>query len=146
MSRYKESYPDKTRMHSSRNRTARSLLNGEGVSVQGEGSLSGDSLDRDPLDRDPLDRDPPRQRPSWTETPQTETLLDRDPLPMQWRTGSTHHTRMYPPPVNRQTSKKIVPYPKLRLGAVNMKTWNVNVKLLTTLNFVTLTLWRHTYV
>ena len=29
--------------------------------------------------RDPLDRDPPGQRPSWTESPWTETPLDRDP-------------------------------------------------------------------
>ena len=61
--------------------TARSLLY-EGV------SLTETALDRDapgqnltpPTNRAlPLDRDPPRQRCPWTETPQTETLLDRDP-------------------------------------------------------------------
>ena len=66
-------------MHSSRMRTARSLLYGEGVSLTMTPS-DRDPLDRDPPgqrllpDRDPPDRDPPGQRPPWTETP-----LDRDP-------------------------------------------------------------------
>ena len=52
---------------------------------RGEGSLSGRSppgTETPSLDRDPL---PGQRPPPWTETPQTETPLDRDP------TGQTPH-------------------------------------------------------
>ena len=81
-----------TRMYSSRICTARSLLYGGFLPNRdppGQRSprqrppwIETTPLDRDIPDRDPLDRDPLLDRDSPTETPWTETPLDRD-LPRQ---------------------------------------------------------------
>ena len=88
-----------------------------------------------PLQRPPLDRDPSEPEPRWTETPRKETpwtettweettkkehgTRDRDTPKRNIGPGSqTGSDIIQKPPVDRQTSVKTLPCPKLSLQVV----------------------------
>ena len=104
-----------TRMHSSRMHTTRSsTVPGGGLRYRDPLPGQRPSWTDTPwtetlLDRHPLDRDPPGQRPPWTKNPQ-----DREPL--QHRPPWTEIN-----PVNRITDKcKNITFSQLRLRAVKI--------------------------
>ena len=111
----------KTRMHSSRIRTAR--FSGpfhrdpppafKETSLYRDPSFTETPFHRDPpFHKNPLHKELPSQRLPWTETPQ-----DRD-LPRQRPPWKDHGTRDRDPP----SPVKTLPCPKLRLRAVKIKT------------------------
>ena len=114
----------KTRMHSSRMRTACSLPYGGGLCLK-RSPRPRPPGQRSP-DRDPSGQRPSRQRPPWTETPWTETPRLRPPwtetpwtetLPPLDRDPMDRDPPGQRPPMNRMTHRcKNITLPQLRYG------------------------------